>query len=62
LVKKLKTERCYLPCLINRTYHILTYFLHCIVHIFLYTNECNNGFIEEAAKEELMILDPARNL
>jgi hypothetical protein len=62
LVKKLKTERCYLPCLINRTYHILTYFLHCIVHIFLYINECRNEFIEEAAEEELMILDPARNL
>jgi hypothetical protein len=24
--------------------------------------KCRNGFIEEAAAEELMILDPARNL
>ncbi|NP_001307039.1 uncharacterized protein LOC100274019 [Zea mays] len=26
------------------------------------SDECRNGFIEEAAEEELMILDPARNL
>jgi hypothetical protein len=27
-----------------------------------YSDECRNGFIEEAAEEEVMILDPARNL
>jgi endogenous inhibitor of DNA gyrase (YacG/DUF329 family) len=26
------------------------------------SDKCRNGFIEEAAEEELMIPDPARNL